>query len=89
MNKIAEKQNFELWHRPYDSGVFVDNFTVTRGSQRWQLGFDGARMIDTLKDREMQKNCPIAYGWAVLQIGLFCLQRARRMLQGNEEIAGE
>lgn len=83
--KISERGGFELWHRAYDSGVYADNFSVVRGKQLWQLGTNGAEMIETPSDREMREQLPVAYDWAVDQIGRFCLQRAQRMLATSEE----
>jgi hypothetical protein len=83
--KISERGGFELWYRAYDSGVYADNFSVVRGKQQWQLGTNGAEMIETPSDREMREQLPVAYDWAVDQIGRFCLQRAQRMLAPSEE----
>ena len=87
--KVSERDGFELWYRRIDSGVYVDQFTVVRGKQKWQLGTDGAEMVDTPIDREMRERMPIAYEWAVKQIARFCSKRQREMLNNDAASAME
>jgi hypothetical protein len=82
--KVSERGGFELWHRSNDSGVYVDQFTVVRGKQKWQLGTNGAEMVDTPIDRELREQLPHAYQWAVNQIGRFCLKRQHAMLDNTD-----
>ena len=78
--KVSDRGGFELWYRRIDSGVYVDQFTVVRGKQSWQLGTNGAEMVDTPIDREMREQLPKAYEWAVDQIARFCLKRQQDIL---------
>ena len=75
--KIAERSGFRLWHRPRESNVYCDNFTIQRGKQEWRLGWDGCEIVKNPDDDVLQSELPMVRAWALDNIERYSLRHLK------------
>jgi hypothetical protein len=74
---VARGGGFALWHRPGDSNVYCDNFTIMRGNDRWRIGWDGSEIVNNADDEILRSRFPKMRVWALACIERFVFQRAQ------------